>query len=174
MSVHLVTCAAEIPLKQGEKLVLLCLAENANSRDAIAFPGMDRLRMWSGLSKSRVLEILNVLAELRLIEQVGRGHKGRAAEFRVFPFGCCVGHGKEEGSDWSDPEQAVESPTGRTLSLPKGPVSDSKGSSFEAQRVRPTGPPPSTPLNPSPSGLPTSSSDTEPSRPELRIVEESA
>lgn len=170
MSVHLVTCAAEIPLKPSEKLILLCLAENANSRDAIAFPGMEGLRMWSGLSKSRVLEILNVLVELRLIEQVGRGHRGRAAEFRVFPYGCCAGHGKEEGSGWQDPERAVESPAHRTLTLPKGPVSDSIGSGFEAQRVRPTGPPPTTPLTTSPSELRTEVSETARSRPELHVV----
>lgn len=99
MSTHLVACAATLPLKPSEKLALLCLAENANSKDGIAFPGMKVLQTWTGLSPSRVQELLNRLMEYELIAQVAAGHKSRAAEFVVFPHGCCTTHGKPEASD---------------------------------------------------------------------------
>lgn len=95
MSTHLVTCAAQVNLKPSEKLVLLCLAENANSKDSRAFPGMATLRTWTGLGDASIYRILSRLEEFGLIEQVGAGFRGRAAEFLVLPFGCCEAHGKD-------------------------------------------------------------------------------
>lgn len=95
MSVHLVSCAAQVNLKPSEKLVLLCLAENANSKDSKAFPGMTTLRTWTGLGDASIYRILRRLEEFGLIQQVGAGHRGRAAEFLVLPFGCCEAHGKD-------------------------------------------------------------------------------
>lgn len=158
MSIHLVTCAAAVPLKPSEKLVLLCLAENANARDSKAFPGLSALMTWSGVSRARVFEILRVLQELRLIEQVGAGHRGRAAEFAVFPYGCCEAHGKE--SDASDPIEAVESPTSQTLSAGKGPVEDPERVQFRPGK----GPTDWTPTKNPPSTSPRSFSPDVPDR----------
>lgn len=80
-------------LKPTEKLALLCLAENANSNDRLAFPGHPALMTWTGLKKSYLSDVLKVLVELRLIEQTERGRRGTAATYRVFPRGCCRLHG---------------------------------------------------------------------------------
>lgn len=171
MSVHLVQCAARLPLKPGEKLVLLCLAENANGRDARAFPGLATLMAWSGLSRARVFEILKTLAELRLIEQVGVGHRGRAAEFVVLPYGCCPVHGGDEfgsagpdafemhrGSDAPDPSDACgKSDTSDPFRAKGSTEPGQRVQSHAQERVQPTGPPPrTTPNNQTPSGLPPS------------------
>jgi hypothetical protein len=154
VSIHLIQCAAQLRLKPGEKLVLLCLAENANARDARAFPGLEALMVWSGLSRARVFEILKTLAELRFIEQVKPGHRGQAAEFTVFPYGCCTVHcaglygsagpdasGTEEGSAPSNPYDPGKGPASRTAAASCGQSDASdpdaeKGSGDESERVQ--------------------------------------
>lgn len=169
MSVHLVTCAAQLPLRSTEKLILLCLAENANAKDSVAFPGMEGLMRWSGLSDARVYQVLKALQELRLIEQIGRGHRGRAAEFVVFPYGCCEAHGKE-ACDWPEAIGAVETVGSRRLSPRKPPVSAKKASSFEAESLRRVGPPPTTPHTDIPRVSPIDVGETDADRPALRII----
>lgn len=115
MSLHLLHCAAVLPLTRAEKLVLLCLAENANSRDAIAFPGQPAMMAWSGLGKTQLYAVLRALVELRLIEQTRPGNRGGRAEYVVFPYGCCAGHGKDEA--WTDAPDD-DGPNGSALTEP--------------------------------------------------------
>lgn len=96
-----------LPLKASEKLVLLCLAESAADNDKRrSWPGLDHLLAWSRLSRPQLFRVLGALAELRLVEQVQRGQKGRRAVYVVLPDGCCAAHGPVlSGSRGQDPDE---------------------------------------------------------------------
>ena len=110
MSWHLVQQVGVLPLKPSEKLVLLCLAESASENDERrAWPGLEHLLKWSGVSRPQLFRLLSVLSELRLVEQVQRGQKGRRAVFVVLPDGCCSIHGPVvSGSHVHDPDETGE------------------------------------------------------------------
>lgn len=118
MSIHLVNRAAEVQgLRPAAKLVLLALAENARDPMArIASPGVEVLSTWSGLARASVYECLAELLEAGHITRLGGGYRGRRAEFRVLPAGCC-----EEHAEGSGPPDSVKGPEARTLQG-KGPV----------------------------------------------------
>lgn len=93
MSIHLLECAARrTDLPAATKLALMCLADSASSQTRIAFPGLDEVMTWSGLSRSRSLVVLGDLVDAGLLARHKRGHRGRRAEFVVFPDGCCDAH----------------------------------------------------------------------------------
>lgn len=157
MSIHLVTCASAVRgLPASHKLLLLCFAENArDGSNRSASPGIEESMTWTGLSKSRVLAATRNLEELHLIEQTGRGNRGRRSTFHVFPDGCCQAHGRQEEGSWErdpfgasegDVEAPFEAPIGSRLQDPidgdqacgysrqRHPI-DKKGSRLEAHRV---------------------------------------
>lgn len=96
MSFHLIEEAARCSLRPSHKLVLLALANSAPQSDPErkAYPGEENLRQWSGLSRTRLYEVLTDLEKFKLIQRVTRGHNGRRSTFVVFPLGCCERHGK--------------------------------------------------------------------------------
>ena len=100
-----------LPLKPSEKLLLLCLAESASDNDERrAWPGLDHLLAWTRVSRPQLFRLLGVLSELRLIEQVQRGQKGRRAVYTVLPDGCCALHGPVvSGSHGRDADESFES-----------------------------------------------------------------
>lgn len=119
MGFHLLNAAAEVTSKPSQKLVLMCLAKEGDDRQRVSFPGVETLLKWSGLSRPQLFRVLAQLIELKLIEQRQRGHRGKRAEFIVFPLGCCEAHGKESfGSHERDPEDDVKGLTDVTLSDP--------------------------------------------------------
>lgn len=133
---HLLACASQVRLRPSEKLALLCLADNANSKDSIAFPGMVGLQAWTGLSPARIYKVLARLVEYRLIVQVGAGHRGRAAEFAVFPDGCCEAHGRQPDAV-DNPEKA--SPQRETMDAPES-CGQPCGQEAIAEKASPSGP----------------------------------
>lgn len=56
-----------VPLKGGDKLVLLCLAEHENYAEGIAYPGVDRIAARTGLSRRAVITHLVTLRRAGLI-----------------------------------------------------------------------------------------------------------
>lgn len=127
MSIHLVTETSATPLPASHKLVLLCLAESArNDYKRLAWPGMPALRMWSGLSESRVLAVLGELEKRGLIARVGRGQKYRRAEFVVFPKGCCRRHGAVSASYLQGAEKAPQPTADKRLKDSQGLISENR------------------------------------------------
>lgn len=94
MSVHLVEVAAEVQLTPSLKLALLCFADSGSTDGRVARPGLDNLMRWTGLKRSRALEVVKHLEELQLLAPHRKAHRGQRAEYVVFPNGCCERHGK--------------------------------------------------------------------------------
>jgi hypothetical protein len=101
MSVHLVSCAAESALRPAEKLVLMCFADSASKETGVAYPGLDDVMTWSTLGKRQTLAVIAKLVDGGFLQRRGGAHRGRRAEFLVFPNGCCPQHGAVDprGSD---------------------------------------------------------------------------
>ena len=92
MSTHMVWCAAQLDLPASVKLALMAFADSANEQTGIAFPGMDQVKKWSNLGKSQADVVVADLVERGLLRRHSRGHRGRRAEYVVFPAGCCEMH----------------------------------------------------------------------------------
>jgi hypothetical protein len=67
----------------GRKLVALGLAEHARKDGTGSFPGMDRLKVYSGITEGRVLEHIRNLMNDGIVERARRGHEGQRAEYRL-------------------------------------------------------------------------------------------
>ncbi|MDP9101619.1 MAG: hypothetical protein M3N21_05680 [Actinomycetota bacterium] len=137
MSFHLLSVAALRDLKPAEKLVLMCLCDNANQKDYLAYPGIPAMMRWANVSRARVFQCLKHLIELKQIEQVKTGHRGQAAEFLLFPFGCCELHGLESNPLDPQPEDKgladwTDEPCGLSSGLD---AIEEKGSTFPPERV---------------------------------------
>jgi hypothetical protein len=90
LSVHLIECAAKATdLLPAEKLVLLAFADSADRQTRIAFPGLDNVQTGACVSRSRALELVGKLVDKGLLRKHRGGHRGRRAEYVVFPAGCC-------------------------------------------------------------------------------------
>lgn len=127
MAIHFLECAALTDLPASKKLALMAIADDADKATRIGSVGLDGIMAWSGLKKSRALEVLSELVAEGYVSRHAAGRIGRRAEFVVFPNGCCSLHGpvkpgsgvadpNEEpstegrGSDASDAEAKVERP----------------------------------------------------------------
>ena len=101
MSRHLVECAGQVTgLRPVEKLLLLCMCDNAGDRDHIALPGLATAMTWTMASRSTTYAAIEALTDLGYLRQTMKAHgtnsgagKGRRAEYEVFPNGCCERHG---------------------------------------------------------------------------------
>lgn len=116
MSVHLIECAAEVQLPPALKLALLCFADSGSQDGRIAKPGLDNLMRWTGLKRSRALEVVKHLQELQLLAGHRPAYRGQRAEYVVFPNGCCERHGKSSATVLSavdEPEIADVAPLTR-------------------------------------------------------------
>jgi hypothetical protein len=105
LSIHLLECAANLQLPASTKLALMAFADSADRHTHIALPGLDQVQTWSGLGRSRAAEVVSDLVDLGLLKKHRSGHRGRRAEYVVFPEGCCDEHRREpeEASDVADP-----------------------------------------------------------------------
>lgn len=150
MSVHLVEVAAEVELAPSLKLALLCFADSGSTDGRVARPGLDNLMRWTGLKRSRALEVVKHLEELQLLAPHRKAFRGQRAEYVVFPNGCCERHGKvpalavvdddmpltsgdalvSTGSARPDPFSG-EGPATR---MTKGPIFDEKGSDLHTEK----------------------------------------
>lgn len=117
MAIHLTECAALSELPASKKLVLMACADSADKDTRIALPGFDNIVRWSGLKRSRAMEVIAELVAEGYLVRRSSGRAGRRAEFYVFPAGCCAMHGPlpllRSGSAQPDPAAAApESPSG--------------------------------------------------------------
>lgn len=86
MSAHLMIVAGYLPLPTpAHKLALMKICDSADDRNRLGFPGMDAVRIWADVKKSRCLQLLKDLQELGLLMQVEKAHRGRRAVFKVSP-----------------------------------------------------------------------------------------
>ena len=124
MAIHYLEQAALTDLQPSTKLVLMCMADSANKDDRVGHPGLDAVRQWSGLGKSRALEVIAELITKGYLVRQAYGQKGRRAEYVVFPHGCCAEHAPlrgyearpaadaDDGSAVPDPSDSVENGSG--------------------------------------------------------------
>jgi hypothetical protein len=110
MSIHHLECAARTKLPASKKLVLMAFCDDADKLSRIAFPGIEAAMEWSGLGKSRVLEVIAELIDEGYISRLSAGRRGHRAEFRIFDrVACCSMHGPANvmplGSGQSDPNE---------------------------------------------------------------------
>lgn len=106
MSIHHVECAALTTLPASTKLVLMAFADSADKDTRVAFPGLGNVMAWSGLRKSRALEVTRwLVGQGYLVRAAGSTATGprRRAEYLVFPAGCCPQHGRLDGYAGPDP-----------------------------------------------------------------------
>lgn len=106
MSIHHVECAALTSLPASTKLVLMAFADSADKDTRLAFPGLDNVMAWSGLRKSRALEVTSGLVKQGYLVRTGGSNATgprRRAEYLVFPAGCCLQHGRLNGHTGPDP-----------------------------------------------------------------------
>ncbi|GAB3977225.1 hypothetical protein GCM10029978_066360 [Actinoallomurus acanthiterrae] len=69
----------------AHKLALMKICDSADDRNRLGFPGLDAVRIWADVKKSRGLQIIKDLQELGLLMQVEKARRGRRAVFKVFP-----------------------------------------------------------------------------------------
>lgn len=132
MAGHYTERAALLELPASKKLVLMCVADSANWDNRVGFPGLPAIQQWSGLGRSRALEVVaELVTEGYLVRHKG-GVNGRRAEFIVFPHGCCAlheplpGYGPElpghsdPGSGPPDPAEAA--PPAKSQGPLEGPI----------------------------------------------------
>lgn len=115
MAGHYMDCAANTDLQASKKLVLMCIADDADKQSRIGRVGLDAIRKWSGLGRSRALEVVKQLVEEGYLARHAAGRIGRQAEFVVFPAGCCPLHGPLPGfvsATVDNPEDAAEGGSG--------------------------------------------------------------
>lgn len=114
MAIHFTECAALTELPASKKLVLMACADSADKDSRIAKPGLENVCRWSGLKKSRALEVIAELVAEGYLVRRSSGRAGRRAEFYVFPAGCCALHGPlhhiTTGSGAPDPQPEVQGP----------------------------------------------------------------
>ena len=118
------TLPDKTPLNPATKLALMAFADSADRHTHIAFPGLDGVMLWAGVQKSRANELVRELVDQGLLLKHKGGHRGRRAEYVVFPNGCCsdcrppaLGN-PIEGSTISGAEGAPEGPETPTVQEP--------------------------------------------------------
>ena len=140
MAGHYMDCAANTDLPASKKLVMMCIADDADKQSRIGRVGLDAIRKWSGLGRSRALEVIKELVDDGYLARHAAGRIGRQAEFVVFPSGCCPLHGpvpghvapapavdkqprpSKRGSGGPDPLPAVDAAEGPEEGPEEGPV----------------------------------------------------
>jgi hypothetical protein len=157
MAGHYMDCAANTDLQASKKLVLMCIADDADKQSRIGRVGLDAIRTWSGLGRSRALEVIKQLVDEGYLVRHAAGRIGRQAEFVVFPAGCCPLHGPvpgyappaatvddvehtdDRGSGGPDPLSAAESREGPEEGPEEGPAQS--GPPLELSIKKPPNPP---------------------------------
>lgn len=137
MAGHYMDCAANTDLQASKKLVLMCIADDADKQSRIGRVGLDAIRKWSGLGRSRALEVIKDLVDEGYLARHAAGRIGRQAEFVVFPGGCCGLHGPVAGyvpdeAPEAAVEQASERGSGGPDPLPETPLSTGSGTADPA------------------------------------------
>ena len=90
MSMHLVDCAAKLQgLNPSTKLAFMAFADSADRHTHIGLPGLENVMLWACVKRARANEIVAELVDLGLLVKHRAGHRGRRAEYVVFPNGCC-------------------------------------------------------------------------------------
>lgn len=72
-------------LDPAKKLVLMALCDDASKDTRVAYPGMEKLRRWSGRSERRVSQVIEELIRDGYLARAAFARPGRKAEFIVFP-----------------------------------------------------------------------------------------
>lgn len=157
MSIHLVECAANLPLPPSTKLALMAFADSADRHTHLAMPGLEQVMRWASVGRSRAAEIVAELADLQLLDKHAAGHRGRRAEYVVFPNGCCAEHIRPPADDSDDdsrkgsagPESMSGNASGGPDPMPPGGNGSSRPDPFSGKgsdtpdsttSLRPTGP----------------------------------
>lgn len=85
MSIEHIVTAAQMPLPQGQKLVLMAIADDASRDTRRAYPGHQKMMLWSDTGERRVAQILEELIARQLVARVSLGYEGRRSEYLIFP-----------------------------------------------------------------------------------------
>ncbi|TFV83132.1 hypothetical protein [Blastococcus sp. CT_GayMR16] len=131
MAGHYMDQAAHlVDMQAAKKLVLMCIADDADKLSRIGRVGLDAIMDWSGLKRSRALAVIAELVDEGYLVRHAAGRIGRQAEFVVFPGGCCPLHGPVPGytppTDNADEEQTEDLDTAGSDTA--DPLPDTAGS----------------------------------------------
>lgn len=86
MSVHHLEKAGELPaMDPTKKLVLMAICDDASKDTRVAYPGLDKLTLWSGRSERRVKELVEDLVRDGYLARRRFAYRGKRAEYIVFP-----------------------------------------------------------------------------------------
>jgi Helix-turn-helix domain len=84
MSYALVERAIHTKIGPTEKLILITMANFANTDGTSCYPSLEKITELTGLSRRTVIRGINKLAELRLLRRCLRGIKGRATQYQLY------------------------------------------------------------------------------------------
>jgi hypothetical protein len=125
VSLHLMECVRPLRLNPSTKLALLAFADSADSATQIAFPGLEAVMEWASVSRSRAAAVVAELVDAGLLRHHRPGHRGRRAEYVVFPGGCCDAHPRPRVDDDNEPTYPRSvTPSGRPSWAPPLPTAD--------------------------------------------------
>jgi hypothetical protein len=77
--------AAELQLERGKKLVLMAICDDASKDTRIAYPGQEKLLLWSGYVERSAKRATEELHAEGFVYRLGGGYAGRRREYLVFP-----------------------------------------------------------------------------------------
>lgn len=100
---HLTDCAMAVQdLLPAHKLALWAFADSADHHTRIGLPGIEGVMRAATCSRARAFELIADLVTQGYLLKHRGGHRGRRAEYIVFPQGCCPEHQPITG-DTADP-----------------------------------------------------------------------
>ncbi|MBX3435936.1 MAG: hypothetical protein KF861_00375 [Planctomycetaceae bacterium] len=85
MSIHHIEQAAELNMRPAMKLALMAVCDDASKDTRVAYPGLEKVMLWSGLGQRAALNVLKQLRDENYILRLGGGYPGRRVEYLVFP-----------------------------------------------------------------------------------------
>lgn len=131
MSVRIMSAVWDLDLPQGEKIVLLALADHADD-DGVCYPSIDRIGWKCGYSRSSVKRRLRNLQEAGVLDVVEPGTgRGNTTVYRVLPGGGVkLTPFRERGSSGTE-RGSNQTVKGFTAVTPQPSVEPSEPSSSE-------------------------------------------
>lgn len=130
---HLTHCALELPIPAATKLALVAFCDSADDRTRLAFPGLERVMKTASVARTRAFELVNELEDLGLLVKHRAGHRGRRAEYIVFPRGCCAAHPAPPVDD--EDTTSDDQPKGSATADPNTPMEPSEKGSATADSM---------------------------------------
>jgi hypothetical protein len=133
VSIHHLERAALTTLPGTKKLVLMCIADDADKLTRVAAVGLEAIQAWAGVGRSQALGLIKELVDEGFIERVKAGRKGQRAEFRVFSHvACCELHDAFHAPTMAAESAAIVGSATPDPTTDEGPVQAGNQDPYEA------------------------------------------